>query len=114
MLLSLLLLLLLQVFDEEMEKLSMLERNSSEFNVTRSYLDWLTSLPWGKYSTDNYDTMAARKILDEDHYGMQVGLVARSCIAACCRLSDVCTSRVTFLHYHFLLHLICILCVRRT
>lgn len=58
------------VFDEELEKLGVLERNSSEFNVTRSYLDWLTSVPWGKYSPDNFDLAAARSILDEDHYGM--------------------------------------------
>jgi Lon-like ATP-dependent protease len=59
-----------QVFDEELEKLQVLERNSSEFNVTRSYLDWLTSIPWGHYSPDNFDLTGARKILDEDHYGM--------------------------------------------
>ena len=33
--------------EEEMRKLSMLEKNSSEFNVTRTYLEWLTKLPWG-------------------------------------------------------------------
>ncbi len=33
--------------DEELEKLEALEKNSSEFNVTRNYLEWLTSLPWG-------------------------------------------------------------------
>eukprot|EP01138_Halocafeteria_seosinensis_P004096 gb/GECG01004188.1/.p1 GENE.gb/GECG01004188.1/~~gb/GECG01004188.1/.p1 ORF type:complete len:1020 (+),score=187.42 gb/GECG01004188.1/:1-3060(+) len=60
-----------KVFDEEIEKLEVLERNSSEFNVTRSYLDWLSSLPWGKYSTDNFDLSQAKKILDEDHYGMK-------------------------------------------
>ena len=59
------------VFDEELEKLQVLERNSSEFNVTRTYLDWLTSIPWGKYSQDNFDISLARGILDEDHYGMQ-------------------------------------------
>ena len=53
------------VFDEEQEKLSMLERNSSEFNVTRSYLDWLTSIPWGVYSKDNLDIDTARVVLDE-------------------------------------------------
>ena len=58
------------VYDEEIEKLQTLERNSSEFNVTRAYLDWLTSLPWGKFSVDNFDIQAARVILDEDHYGM--------------------------------------------
>jgi ATP-dependent Lon protease len=58
------------VFDEELEKLQVLERNSSEFNVTRTYLDWLTSIPWGKYSADNFDLTVARRILDEDHYGM--------------------------------------------
>ena len=58
------------VFEEELEKLSMLERNSSEFNVTRTYLDWITSIPWGKFSTDNFDIAKASAILDEDHYGM--------------------------------------------
>ena len=58
------------VYDEEVEKLGLLERNSSEFNVTRTYLDWLTSLPWGKFSTDNFDIGGARVVLDEDHYGM--------------------------------------------
>lgn len=37
------------VLEEELEKLAVLERNSSEFNVTRTYLDWLTSIPWGKF-----------------------------------------------------------------
>ena len=58
------------VYNEEVEKLGLLERNSSEFNVTRTYLDWLTSLPWGKFSTDNFDIGGARVVLDEDHYGM--------------------------------------------
>jgi hypothetical protein len=53
------------VFNEELEKLGMLERNSSEFNVTRSYLDWLTSVPWGVYSKDNLDIDTARVVLDE-------------------------------------------------
>jgi len=39
--------------DEEMEKLSVLEPASAEFNVTRTYLDWLTILPWGVYTEDN-------------------------------------------------------------
>jgi endopeptidase La len=60
-----------QVIQEELDKLSILERNSSEFNVTRTYLDWLTSIPWGKHSLDNFDLRLARAVLDEDHYGMQ-------------------------------------------
>ena len=59
-----------EVFDEELEKLQILERNSSEFNVTRSYLDWMTTLPWGVYSEDNFDITSAKGVLDEDHYGM--------------------------------------------
>jgi Lon-like ATP-dependent protease len=39
-----------KVIEEEMQKLSFLEKNSSEFNVTRSYLDWLSVIPWGKVS----------------------------------------------------------------
>ncbi|KAG9457883.1 hypothetical protein H6P81_002391 [Aristolochia fimbriata] len=60
----------LQVIDEELAKLQLLEASSSEFNVTRNYLDWLTALPWGNYSDENFDVHNAQKILDEDHYGL--------------------------------------------
>lgn len=60
----------METIESELEKLSTLEKNSSEFNVTRSYLDWLTSIPWGKNSKENFDIKDARGILDRDHYGL--------------------------------------------
>ncbi|KAF4389771.1 hypothetical protein F8388_009904 [Cannabis sativa] len=60
----------LQVIEEELTKLQLLEASSSEFNVTRNYLDWLTALPWGNFSDENFDVLHAQKILDEDHYGL--------------------------------------------
>ncbi|XAR52688.1 Endopeptidase La [Bertholletia excelsa] len=60
----------LQVIEEELTKLQLLEASSSEFNVTRNYLDWLTALPYGNYSDENFDVIQAQKILDEDHYGL--------------------------------------------
>ncbi|CAI0459653.1 unnamed protein product [Linum tenue] len=60
----------LQVIQEELTKLQLLEASSSEFNVTRNYLDWLTALPWGNYSDENFDVLHAQQILDEDHYGL--------------------------------------------
>lgn len=59
-----------EVVEEELNKMSMLEKNSSEFNVTRNYLDWLTQLPWGKSTEENFDLKLAKQILDEDHYGL--------------------------------------------
>jgi len=56
--------------DEEMNKLRLLEPHSAEYGVSRNYLDWLTALPWGIYSEDNYDIDKAKKILDRDHYGL--------------------------------------------
>lgn len=56
---------------EEMEKLKLLGTSSPEFNVSRTYLDWLTILPWGVYSKDSYNQKKAGKILDRDHYGLQ-------------------------------------------
>ncbi len=56
--------------DEEIEKISVLEVGSPEYGVTRNYLDWLTQLPWGKYSKDKLDLKHARKILDRDHDGL--------------------------------------------
>jgi ATP-dependent Lon protease len=60
----------LQAVQEEMEKLKVIEPVSPEYTVTRNYLDWLTVLPWGITSQDNYDLKRARKILDRDHYGL--------------------------------------------
>eukprot|EP00750_Incisomonas_marina_P008043 INCI15182.1.p1 GENE.INCI15182.1~~INCI15182.1.p1 ORF type:complete len:974 (+),score=171.34 INCI15182.1:112-2922(+) len=57
--------------DDEMEKFSALEKNSAEYNVTRNYLDWLTSLPWGKHTQDVFDVGTAIQVLDQDHYGMK-------------------------------------------
>jgi len=56
--------------DEELEKLKLLEPASPEYTVTRNYLDWLTILPWGKFSRDSYDLEKARRVLDRDHFGL--------------------------------------------
>jgi ATP-dependent Lon protease len=56
--------------EEELQKLTLLEPSSPEFNVVRAYLDWLTVLPWGVYTEDSYDLKRAARILDEDHYGL--------------------------------------------
>jgi Lon-like ATP-dependent protease len=60
-----------KVFDEEISKLSHLEPAASEFNVTRNYLDWLTQLPWGQRSAENFGITHAREVLDEDHHGLK-------------------------------------------
>jgi ATP-dependent Lon protease len=57
--------------DDEMEKLSLIEPHSPEYTVSRNYLDWLTSVPWGVHSRDNYNLARARRILDRDHYGLK-------------------------------------------
>lgn len=61
----------MDVIEEELTKLSFLENHSSEFNVTRNYLDWLTSLPWGVTSPENLKIQEASDILEQDHYGME-------------------------------------------
>jgi ATP-dependent Lon protease len=59
-----------QRVDDEFQKLSILEKGSPEYAVTRNYLDWITSLPWGVYSEDKLDLQRAREILDRDHDGL--------------------------------------------
>jgi ATP-dependent Lon protease len=60
-----------EVINEEIEKMQVLEPSSSEFQVTRAYLNTLTELPWGIYSEDRLDIKEARRILDRDHYGLK-------------------------------------------
>ena len=59
-----------KVVDEELEKFQLLEPSSPEYTVSRNYLDWLTILPWGKFSKDAYNLDRARRVLDRDHYGL--------------------------------------------
>ncbi|KAK2630421.1 hypothetical protein QTJ16_001241 [Diplocarpon rosae] len=60
-----------KVFDEELNKLAHLEPAASEFNVTRNYLDWLTQIPWGQRSAENFGINNAMTVLDEDHHGLK-------------------------------------------
>ncbi|KAJ3264171.1 ATP-dependent Lon protease pim1 [Chytriomyces hyalinus] len=60
-----------KVFEEEINKLQNLEPSASEFNVTRNYLDWLTQIPWGTHSKENFDIKHAMEVLDQDHYGLK-------------------------------------------
>ena len=59
-----------ETIDEELEKLGSLETMSAEYSVSRNYLDWLTILPWGKFSTERHDLVKADAILQKDHYGL--------------------------------------------
>ncbi len=60
-----------EVFEREMNKLRSLNAQSPEFNVTRTYLETIAGLPWGVFSPDTNDVAEARKILNEDHYGLE-------------------------------------------
>ncbi len=57
-------------FEEEMDKVALLDVQSPEFNVSRNYLDWITALPWGILSKDNLEIDKAERILNIDHYGL--------------------------------------------
>jgi ATP-dependent Lon protease len=59
-----------KVVQDELEKLKTLETGSPEFNVTRTYLNWLTDLPWGIFSNDNTDLKKGREILNQKHFGL--------------------------------------------
>jgi ATP-dependent Lon protease len=55
----------------ELDRLSRLPTAAAEYGVIRTYLDWLVSLPWSSLTADNLDIPHARKVLDQDHYGLE-------------------------------------------
>lgn len=56
---------------EEVERLDSIPDSSPEYNIARTYLNWMTELPWSKSSNDNVDINKAKRILEKDHYGLE-------------------------------------------
>jgi ATP-dependent Lon protease len=57
--------------ERELERLSRLPTQAAEYGVIRTYLDWMTSLPWTQTTQDNLDIANARGVLNEDHHGLE-------------------------------------------
>ncbi len=56
---------------KELDRLAKMSQYNPETSYLRTYLDWLTDLPWNKHSTNDIDIKAAETILDKDHYALQ-------------------------------------------
>ncbi len=57
--------------ERELDRLSKMHPSSAEYTVASTYLDWLTELPWNDTTQDNLDIKKARKVLDDDHFGLE-------------------------------------------
>jgi ATP-dependent Lon protease len=62
--------LALDAAKKELDRLSKMNPAAAEYTVSRTYLDWLTTLPWSKSTPDILDIKKAKKTLDEDHYDL--------------------------------------------
>ena len=60
-----------EVADRELDRLTKMPPAAAEYTVSRTYLDWLVTLPWNKTTEDKLDVPAARQVLDEDHYDLK-------------------------------------------
>jgi len=57
--------------DRQLKKLERMHPDSSETAVTRTYLEWMTEMPWGTVTEDSHDLKLAKEVLDEDHSGLE-------------------------------------------
>jgi ATP-dependent Lon protease len=60
-----------QAVEQELEKFNLMDPNSSEFIVTRNYLDTIINLPWGEPEPEQFEITEAQEVLDADHYGLE-------------------------------------------
>lgn len=60
-----------ELVDQELEKFGLMDPNSSEFIVTRNWLDLVSKLPWKAETGKDFDLKAAKEILENDHYGLK-------------------------------------------
>ncbi|NOQ84696.1 MAG: endopeptidase La, partial [Myxococcales bacterium] len=59
------------VAHKQLKRLRQMQVGSAEYTVVRTYIDWILDIPWSKQTTDNMDIPAVRKVLDEDHTGLE-------------------------------------------
>jgi ATP-dependent Lon protease len=60
-----------QVAKKQTKRLRNMQVGSAEYTVVRTYLDWILDLPWHNQTPDNMEIAAVRKVLDDDHYGLE-------------------------------------------
>lgn len=60
-----------ETFEKELAKIRRINPQFAEYSVQLNYLNLLLDLPWNEYSTDNFDLVRAKKILDADHFGLE-------------------------------------------
>src|SRR5882672_10397079 len=60
-----------QVAKKQLKRLRNMQVGSAEYTVVRTYLDWILDLPWHNSTADNLEISAVRKVLDDDHYGLE-------------------------------------------
>ena len=59
------------VAKKQLKRLRTMQVGSAEYTVVRTYLDWILDVPWHNSTEDNLDIAEVRKVLDEDHYGLE-------------------------------------------
>ena len=62
---------LMKRLEYELSRLKNMSANSCDGNNIKAYLDWVLHIPWDKYTKDSFDVKKARKILDDEHYGLE-------------------------------------------
>ena len=55
----------------ELDHMSRMQPGSPEMTVSQNYVEWILDMPWGQFTRDNLDIRRARRVLDEDHYGLK-------------------------------------------
>jgi ATP-dependent Lon protease len=60
-----------KVARKQLGRMSGMQQQSAEYNVTRTYLEWIADLPWSKTTPDKLEVEETRRCLDEDHYGLE-------------------------------------------
>jgi ATP-dependent Lon protease len=60
-----------QHFNRELDKLLRINPMAAEYPVAMNYVEFMLDLPWGEFTTDDFDLKRAKKILDQDHFGLE-------------------------------------------